>query len=486
MSADRHRLHRRRFIVGAGAAVALAACSSDDTDETLSPSNVGSAPADSADSSGSSDSADDPASTTDPGPAGRFTPTDTLITRWAQDKFAFGSYSYLADGSSPADRKALRADVGSRLFFAGEATSTDFAATVHGALLEGRAAASRIDSVADAGDEIVVIGAGAAGLAAARALTDNGYSVTIVEARDRIGGRVHTDTSLGVPVDLGASWIHGSDGNPLTKLADAAGVAKAVTDQDDLTAYDSNGDEINDELLDSITEALSEIDADFNDNLGAAITELVDDLEPDVAAIARYVATSVVEHEEAADIDHLTLGSIEFGEEFSGDEIIFPNGYIGVLEPLAEGIAVQTGRVVSYLFHGDDQDDSVEIEFADGTSLEPDRVLVTVPLGVLKNESIEFEPVLPDDKLQAIERLGMGVLDKVVLRFDEQFWDDSDLIGFVGNEPGLFIEWVNLSEVAGQPMIMGFNAGSVARRVEEQTDAEIIEAAVDALRTIYA
>lgn len=480
MSADADRLNRRRFIAGASAAAVLAACSSNDADDASSPSTVGSGSAGSSDSTGSTGSANDQS------PADRFTPTGTLITRWAQDQFAYGSYSYLADGSSPSDREALRADVGARLFFAGEATSTDFAATVHGALLEGRAAAVRIDSVADDGDEIVVIGAGAAGLAAARALTDDGYSVTIVEARDRIGGRVHTTTSLGVPVDLGASWIHGSDGNPLTALADQASVDRATTDQDDITAYDSNGDKIDDDLLESITEGLTEIDAEFNDNLGDAINELVDELEPDVAAIARYVATSVVEHEEAADVGDLTLGSIEFGEEFGGDEIIFPNGYIGVLEPLAEGIEVQTGRVVSYLFHGDDEDDSVEIDFADGTSLEPDRVLVTVPLGVLKNDSIEFEPVLPDDKLQAIERLGMGVLDKVVLQFNEQFWDDTDLIGFVGNEPGLFIEWVNLSEIAGQPMIMGFNAGSVARRVEEQTDTEIIEAAVQALRTMYA
>lgn len=482
MSTDDDELSRRRFIAGAatGAAAVLAACSPDDGDSALSPATTESSSPDSADSPRDPSLDDGPTSNT------RFTPTGTLITRWANDEFAFGSYSHLADGSSPSDQEALRSDVGTRLFFAGEATSTDHAATVHGALLEGRAAAARIDDAADDGDEIVVIGAGAAGLAAARALTDDGYSVTIVEARDRIGGRVYTDTSLGAPVDLGASWIHGSDGNPLTELADSAGIARAITDQDDITAYDSNGDEIDDDLLESITEGLSEIDAELNDNLGDAINELIDELDPADAVIARYVATSVVEHEYAADIGDLTVGSTEFGEEFGGDEIIFPNGYIGVLDQLAEGIEVQTGRVVSYIFHGDDEDDSVEIEFADGTSIGPDRVLVTVPLGVLKNGSIEFEPVLPDNKLLAIDRLGMGVLDKVVLRFDEQFWDDSDLIGFVGNEPGLFIEWVNLSAVTGTPMLMGFNAGTVARQLEQRTDEEIIDAAVEALRTIYA
>lgn len=489
-------MDRRHFIIGGGAA-ALAACSSGDGGsggEAAEPSATDSDSPSTADSAGdvstpvdslSATSTGDASTTDGTGSAGRFVPTGSLITRWAQDPFAFGSYSYLAEGSSPSDREVLRADVGQRLFFAGEATSTDFAATVHGALLEGRAAAARIDAVADDGESVVVIGAGAAGLAAARVLADDGYLVTIVEARDRIGGRVNTDTSLGVAVDIGASWIHGSDGNPLTELAGAAGVETATTDQDDLTAYDSNGDEIDEGLLETVFEGLSELSGDFDDNLGDLVNEAVGELEPDVAAIARYVATSVIEHEEAADIADLTLGSIMAGEEFDGDEIIFPNGYIGVLEPLAAGIDVQTGRIVSYLFHGDSDDDSAEIEFADGTTLEPDRVLVTVPLGVLKNGSIEFEPPLPDDKLQAIERLGMGVLDKVVLRFDDQFWDDSDLIGFVGNEPGLFIEWNNLVAVTGAPMIMGFNAGSVARRVEEQSDAEILESALDALRTMY-
>jgi monoamine oxidase len=454
MWADERRLNRRHFIVGAGAAAALAACAA----------------------------SEEPSENT---ATDRFTPTGVLITRWAQDEFAFGSYSYLAVGSGPADRDALRADVGTRLFFAGEATSNDHAATVHGALLEGRAAAERIAGLAAPGDEVAVIGAGAAGLAAARALADNGWAVTVYEARDRIGGRVHTDRSLGAAVDLGASWIHGSDGNPLTALADAAGVATKTTDQDDITAYDSNGDEIDEEVLEAINDALEDIDGDLDDVVGDLVEALVADLDPATAAIARYVATSVIEHEEAADIGDLTLGSLEFGEEFGGDELIFPNGYIDVLEPLARGIGIQTGRVVSSVFHGDDGDDSVEITFADDSTAEPDRVLVTVPLGVLKNGSIDFEPALPDSKRQAIERLGMGVLDKVVLRFDERFWDDTDLVGFVGNEPGLFIEWNDLSDVTGDAIVMGFNAGSVARRIEQWTDQEIVDAAIRALRTIY-
>jgi monoamine oxidase len=79
-------------------------------------------------------------------------------------------------------------------------------------------------------EKILVIGAGMAGIMAARTLHDAGYDVTILEARDRLGGRTQTDNSLGSSVDLGAAWIHGPDGNPLTPLAEQLGVATGYTD----------------------------------------------------------------------------------------------------------------------------------------------------------------------------------------------------------------------------------------------------------------
>src|SRR6185312_17299947 len=76
---------------------------------------------------------------------------------------------------------------------------------------------------------VLVIGAGMAGLGAARSLADAGWPVRVIEARDRIGGRVCTNRDWGVPLDMGASWIHGTTGNPLTELAQQAGVRTVPT-----------------------------------------------------------------------------------------------------------------------------------------------------------------------------------------------------------------------------------------------------------------
>lgn len=411
-------------------------------------------------------------------------PTAALITRWRQDPFARGSYSYLAAGSSPSDRDALRADVSERLFFAGEATSSDYPATVHGALLEGRSAAERIMDKADEDDEIAIIGAGIAGLAAARTLTDEGYAVFVLEARDRLGGRMYTDDSLGFPVDLGAAWIHGASGNPLLDLVEAADVETRVTDEDDVVFYDAQGGTGDDDDLEEVVAALEELsgNGDADSTLGELIADALEDADDDTVELATYAFTSLVEHEYAAPVADLSVRAVEEGEEFGGDELTFPTGYASLLTPLTNGVSITTGQIVERIALAEDD---VVIGGAGGAELRTDRVLVTVPLGVLQAGGIEFVPALPAEKLTAIDSLGMGLLDRVVLQFEERFWDDADVIGFVGNEPGVFVEWYDLTEQVGTPVIVGFNAADVADDLALKTDEEVIATAMRALVTMY-
>ena len=372
-------------------------------------------------------------------------PVGSLISRWRADPFALGSYSYLAAGAEPSDRDALAAQGNDGLFFAGEATNRDFPATVHGALLSGRRAA---DEVIDTGAEsVIVVGSGAAGLAAAHRLSDEGIDVRVVEARDRIGGRVWTDRRLGVPLDLGASWIHGVDDNPLSDLADAAGSARAATNYESYRVRNAAGQVV----------APADFPAEFED-------------------------VTLVEHEFAADIGALSDQAIEEGEESGGGDVVFPNGYLDVLEELVDGFDVETGSIVERI---DATGDGVTVTSSKGSGT-ADAVIVTVPLGVLKAGAIEFVPPLDGERQGAIDRLGMGLLDKVYLQFDEVFWEtDVDLFGYIGPKRGYFSAWLNIAKYTGEPILLGFNSASAAEEIETMTDTEIIGEAMTALRDMF-
>ena len=456
-------MERRHFLTLAGSALVVAACGNSASD-TRAP--VGA-------------------------PTTARRPTQALVTRWATDPWAQGSYSYLAVGSSPLDRDVLRSDVGDRLFFAGEATSAAFPATAHGALLEGRDAAERVSSAigtatTDASESpgvVVVIGAGIAGLGAAQILVERGHAVIVVEARDRIGGRIHTGTIGSQPVDLGASWIHGVDGNPLVELADRAGAERTPTDYDSIVVRGVDGNPISDDELERARNRLLDAGGDgAASSIGAAV-ELADDtLGDDDRTLLGYVLASEIEHEFAADAGDLAVGAIDEGEEYPGGDEIVPGGYRQLLTPLLGGYEIRTSTPVARIAHDADR---VVVTTVAGESITADRVLVTVPLGVLQAGSIAFDPPLPDAKRRSIDRLGMGVLEKVVLRFDAPFWDDTDLLGFVGTDPGGFVEWLNLFPATTTPVLVGFNAGSVARTLTTRSDSAVVASAAAALAAMY-
>ena len=360
-------------------------------------------------------------------------------TSWSADPWARGSYSFLARGASPADREVLAQPVHDRVLLAGEACSHDFPATVHGALLSGADAAGiAIDAGAT---RVLVVGAGAAGLAAAATLSDAGVEVVMLEARDRIGGRIWTDDSLGVPVDLGASWIHGLDGNPVTDLADEVDAPLHPFDYDDVEV------------------------------------RLVGD---DVDA---FEVTAGIEHEYAADVADLSPDAAEEGEELGGGDALLPEGYAALLGPLVEGVAVRTGTAVTTVRV------TGEGVIVGGTWGEEaaDGVVVTVPLGVLKAGTITFDAPLPAATAAAVDRLGMGLLDKLVVVFDDVFWaEDTALLNIVPDRPGEWVEWVNLLPVIGEPALMGFNAGSVAARFASLPDEALLASALAALEAGFA
>lgn len=375
-------------------------------------------------------------------------PLGYIRTNWSQDPFSFGSYSYIAKGALRRDYRTLGRPIENRIFFAGEATHPRRNSTVHAAYESGLRAADAVRK--SPATRIGIIGAGASGLAAAHELIQADLDVTVIEARDRIGGRVWTDDSLGLPLDLGASWIHGVRGNPLTDLADQLDIERVRTD-DSYVVRGRDGREIS--------------DRDTPDWL-SDVTE--------------------IQHSAGADRSQLNFTAYWNDSDYPGHDVIFPDGYTQMFAGLDDDLQIRLNMPVTDIAL---TADGVAVSVKDALApYEFDAVIITVPLGVLKQGAIRFSPALPENKQSAIQRLGMGVLDKVYLQFPDVFWDaDTTWILTPENDlpRGQFNQWLNLAKYVDQPVLVAFNGGPPALDLAGLSDDEVIERAMQTLNLAY-
>ncbi|MGW6391629.1 flavin monoamine oxidase family protein [Streptomyces sp. NPDC055103] len=341
---------------------------------------------------------------------------------------------------------------------------------------------------------VIVIGAGISGLAAARHLADQGEDVLVLEARDRIGGRIWTsDAWDGAPVDLGASWIHGTDKNPITALAAKAKARTIETDLESTTGYLTNGSQAEgaqaqalerwrDETADALTAYQNSQDRD------AAMRGVVErtlgwSTLPDGDKAMINSALNDYEHEYSGSVSQMSTLYFDSDTKINGPDVLFPDGYGQITDLLAAGLTIRTGHVVKHI---DWNGDGVSVATDKGT-FQADQVVVTLPLGVLQSGAVTFGPGLPEAKRDAIDKLGMGLLNKCYLRFPQKFWPDTDWLNYVPalDKYGQWAQWINVTRVNGQPVLLGFNATDFGRTIESWDDAEIVDSAMETLRTIF-
>lgn len=332
---------------------------------------------------------------------------------------------------------------------------------------------------------VLVVGAGMAGLSAARSLADAGWPVRVIEARDHVGGRVHTNRDWGVPLEMGASWIQGTTDNPLMELAQQAraqlvptdyyGWAKlAVDPRLGPLRYDPQT------WRTFVQRARGHVDGG---SLAAAVDAAADRAglsDSDRAQLGFYVTTEI-EDEYAAGADQLSAKTFDHGEYDDGDQDVVTNGYDALPRLLAGGLQIQLNTPVTAITR---RDNSV-IVHAGNRSFEGPAAIVTVPLGVLKSGAIAFDPPLPGPHIRAVNALGFGVLSKSYFRFDRRTWEvDNAFYQYVGTEPGLWAQWFTLPSAAG-PIVLAFNAGDRGRWVESSSPGEVIASAGHIARQLF-
>lgn len=345
----------------------------------------------------------------------------------------------------------------------------------------------------------IVVGAGVAGLTAARLLTKAGRRVVVLEARDRVGGRVTTDRRYGLATDMGASWIHGIDGSPVAAAAEAFGmrtveftVGGYQPDSRPIAHYGPDGTRLSDADAQAYVADIRTVD----DTLRQVIAESAPDASyRDVteAALAaqgwpdertqrvREYLEHRSEEQYGAWIEDLAAHGLD-DDSIDGDEVVFPDGYDRLPSHLAVGLDIRLIHVVERVAWS-----------ADGVSVTTDHgvftaddVIVTVPVGVLQSDDLLIDPPLPEPVAGALGRLTMNAFEKVFLRFPTKFWDDDVyVIRQQGPEGRWWHSWYDLTALHGTPTLLTFAAGPAAVETRDWSEDEIVDSVLVQLRRLY-
>lgn len=232
--------------------------------------------------------------------------------------------------------------------------------------------------------KIVIIGAGASGLAAAKHFKENGIDVIVLEAQDKVGGRLKTDGSSDIAFYEGASWIHGPQGNPITPLATLAGADTFLTDDNNIKVYDNNGTEYTTAaLITAETQygnAVNSIDGSLNQSFGNEFYDVYTQYQNN--RLWTFMLSANLEFDTGGDIYKLSSTHFYDDEAFTGDDLIITNGFDKVADYLAQSIDVRLNNKVQSINYTNE----TTIITTNQGEYEADYVLVTVPLGICKKQ----------------------------------------------------------------------------------------------------
>lgn len=352
---------------------------------------------------------------------------------------------------------------------------------------------------------VVIIGAGLAGLAAARQLLSFGFKVIVLEGRNRPGGRVYTqkmgEKGQFAAVELGGSVITGIHANPLGVLARQLSIPLHKV-RDKCPLYKPGGTLVDQEidsriefifnrLLDKVTELRKIMGGFANDiSLGSVLDTL-----QELYSVAKSKDESQLLDWHYANLEYANAGCLselsaaywdqDDPYEMGGDHCFLAGGNWRLIKSLCEGVPILYGKTVHTIRYGSD---GVEVIAGDQV-FQADVALCTVPLGVLKRKTIKFEPELPKNKLEAINRLGFGLLNKVAMVFPHVFWgEELDTFGCLRNhthERGEYFLFYSYHTVSGGAVLVALVAGEAALDFECTDPSILLHRVLNLLRGIY-
>lgn len=260
--------------------------------------------------------------------------------------------------------------------------------------------------------DVVVVGAGAAGIGAARTLVEAGRTVIVLEARNRVGGRAFTDTLNGMRFDAGGAYVHFADRNPWVAIAedlDAELQPHAGWDRGSAwrlgKKLGAEEEAVYARGFDRFFDRVHDVTPDRD----VSLADIADPSDGAASSAARRYGTHGIGE------DPERISAADIAASWQGPDLVLPGGYGGLVTAYADGLPVRFGDPVTEVRWGGP---GVSVTTASGASLRAGHAIITVPTGVLAAGRIRFAPALPSATLGAIHGLPMGALTKIVLAFD--------------------------------------------------------------------
>mmetsp|Transcript_24508 Transcript_24508/g.36727 ORF Transcript_24508/g.36727 Transcript_24508/m.36727 type:complete len:488 (-) Transcript_24508:159-1622(-) len=383
--------------------------------------------------------------------------------------------------------------------------------------------------------DVIIIGAGMAGISAGYALREGrpDLRITILEGRFRVGGRIHTVTmDEGGPneteIDLGAAWLQSPDQNPLAPLLQD--VKKYDTPISSNAVFVEHqgvniaGERLSQHEVDTLNETAHEWianaiklygeDEELQDDAATSnVIELLPQLTQSNIMVANrhdrltaMLLRATMENYLASSIEQVAGFGLDDASFARDPQSLLQDGFGIAIDRMSKHLDVRVNNVVTRI-QALGEDLGVLITTQSGILYWAQKVIVTVPLGVLKIGSVEFIPPLPSRKLEAISRIGFGVVDKVVLRFPHVFWnEDRHFITYLTSDRSLVNVFLNMAasmkrgnqenheggenlsghhHLGGVPILVGFHSGIFATDNEYLSDEKLVEKAMVPLRNMH-
>ncbi|KAG7602145.1 unnamed protein product [Arabidopsis thaliana] len=348
---------------------------------------------------------------------------------------------------------------------------------------------------------VIIIGAGISGISAAKVLVENGVEdVLILEATDRIGGRIHKQNFGDVPVELGAGWIAGVGGkesNPVWELASRFNLRTCFSDYTNarFNIYDRSGKIFptgiaSDSYKKAVDSAILKLKS-----LEAQCSGQVAEEAPSSPKTPIELAIDFILHDfEMAEVEPIST-YVDFGErEFLvADE----RGYECLLYKMAEEFLVTShGNILDnrlklnqVVREVQQSRNGVVVKTEDGSVYEANYVIVSASIGVLQSDLLSFQPLLPRWKTEAIQKCDVMVYTKIFLKFPQCFWPcgpGQEFFIYAHEQRGYFTFWQHMENAyPGSNILVVTLTNEQSKRVEAQSDQETMKEAMSVLRDMF-